>query len=77
MASRSLPTAVPCCRRVCAAPSQGEANAALGRLIAKAVGVPPSRVAIVGGAASRIKRVRIVGDGATLAATLGKIAGTV
>jgi uncharacterized protein len=61
--------------RVRAAPSEGEANAALGALIAKAVGVPPGRVTIVGGAASRLKRVKIVGDGAVLSAALEKIAG--
>ena len=61
--------------RVRAAPSEGEANAALGRLLAKAVGVPASRVAIVGGATSRIKRVKIVGDTAALSAVLEKIAG--
>ena len=61
--------------RVRAAPSEGEANAALGRVLAKALGVPPSRVEIVGGAASRIKRVEISGDAATLSAALEKIAG--
>ena len=60
--------------RVRAAPSEGEANAALCRLLAKALGVPPRRVAIVGGATSRIKRVKIVGDAAALAAALEKIA---
>ena len=35
--------------RVRAAPSEGEANAALIRLIAKAVGVPPRDVALVAG----------------------------
>ena len=44
--------------RVRAAPFEGEANAALGRVLAKALGVPPSRVEIVGGATSRIKRVK-------------------
>ncbi len=61
--------------RVRAAPSEGEANAALGRLIAKAVSVPPSRVAIVGGATSRIKRIKIVGDAAALSRALEKIVG--
>jgi uncharacterized protein (TIGR00251 family) len=60
--------------RVRAIPSEGEANAALGRLLAKAVGVPPSRVGIVAGAASRIKRVKIVGDAAALGMALEKIA---
>ena len=61
--------------RVRAAPSEGEANAALGRLLAKALAVPASRVAIVGGATSRIKRVKIVGDAAALNAALEKLAG--
>jgi uncharacterized protein (TIGR00251 family) len=61
--------------RVRAAPSDGEANAALGRVLAKALGVPPSRVDIVGGATSRIKRVEVSGDAAMLSAALEKIAG--
>ena len=60
--------------RVRAAPSEGEANAALCRLVAKAVGVPPTRVAIVGGATSRLKRVQVMGDAQALAAALEKIA---
>ena len=60
--------------RVRAAPFEGEANAALGRVLAKALGVPPGRVEIVGGATSRIKRVKISGDAAALSATLEKIA---
>ena len=60
--------------RVRAAPSEGEANAALGRVLAKALGVPPRDVAIIGGATSRIKRVKVIGDVATLSAALEKIA---
>ena len=60
--------------RVRAAPREGEANAALVRLIARAAGVPPGRVAILGGATSRVKRVKILGDPAALAAALEKIA---
>jgi len=60
--------------RVRAAPSEGEANAALGRVLAKALGVPPRDVAIVGGATSRVKRVKVAGDVATLTAALEKIA---
>ena len=56
--------------RVRAAPTEGEANAALCQLLAKALGVPPSRVEVVGGATSRVKRVKIVGDAAALSATL-------
>ena len=60
--------------RVRAAPSEGEANAALVKLIAKAVGIAPRNVGLVGGATSRIKRLRIVGDSGVLAAALEKIA---
>ena len=60
--------------RVRAAPFEGEANAALGRVLAKALGVPPRSVTIVAGATSRIKRVKIVGDAAALAAALSKFA---
>jgi len=60
--------------RVHAAPSEGEANAALTKLIAKAVGVPPRDVSLVAGATARIKRLVISGDGPTLVAALEKIA---
>ena len=54
------------------APSEGEANTALCRLLAKASGVPPRDVALVAGATSRIKRLTIAGDGPTLIAALEK-----
>jgi hypothetical protein len=60
--------------RVRAAPSEGEANAALIRLLAKAVGVPSRDVALSAGATARIKRLTIAGDGPTLIAALEKIA---
>jgi uncharacterized protein YggU (UPF0235/DUF167 family) len=56
--------------RVRAAASEGAANTALTRLIAKAVGVAPSRVTLTSGATSRIKRLLIEGDPAALAAML-------
>lgn len=62
--------------RVRAAPSEGEANEALCRLIAKAVGVPPRDVALAAGATARIKRLTIAGDGPALAAALEKICAT-
>jgi uncharacterized protein (TIGR00251 family) len=60
--------------RVRAAPHEGAANAALGRVLAKALGVPPGRVALAAGATSRVKRVRIVGEPAALGLALEKIA---
>ncbi len=59
--------------RVRAAASAGEANAALVKLIAKALDVPPRDVALIAGATARIKRIKIAGRGATLAAALAKI----
>ncbi len=59
--------------RVRAAPSEGEANDALCRLMAKSVGVPPRDVSLVAGATARIKRLAISGDGPTLLAALEKI----
>jgi uncharacterized protein (TIGR00251 family) len=59
--------------RVRAAPSEGEANAALIKLIAKAVGVPPRDVSLVAGATARIKRLVISGDGPSLVAALEKV----
>jgi len=60
--------------RVAAPPSEGEANGALIRLIAKAVDVPPRDVAIATGATARVKRLTIAGDAPQLLATLEKIA---
>jgi uncharacterized protein len=60
--------------RVAAPPSEGAANDALCRLIAKTAGVPPRDVTITAGAAARIKRLAILGDPPTLIAALEKIA---
>ena len=60
--------------RVRALPMEGAANAALCRVLAKALRVPPGRVEIAGGATSRIKRVKIAGDAAALAAALAMLA---
>jgi uncharacterized protein YggU (UPF0235/DUF167 family) len=61
--------------RVRAAASEGEANAALTRLIARTLAVAPSSVTLAAGATARIKRVKIAGDGAALAAALQRITG--
>jgi uncharacterized protein YggU (UPF0235/DUF167 family) len=60
--------------RVRAAPSEGDANTALIRLIARALDVAPRQVVLAAGASARIKRLTIAGDGAALAAALEKIA---
>lgn len=59
-----------------AAPTEGEANAAVGALLAKALGVPKSAVALERGAAARVKTMRISGDAARMAAALEAIAAT-
>jgi uncharacterized protein (TIGR00251 family) len=61
--------------RVRSAPSEGAANAALIRLMADALAVAPRGVSLAAGATARIKRLKIAGDGAALAAALGKIVG--
>jgi uncharacterized protein len=59
--------------RVAAPPREGEANDALVRVIAKGLGVPSRDVALAAGATSRIKRLTIVGDPASLVAALEKL----
>jgi uncharacterized protein YggU (UPF0235/DUF167 family) len=56
--------------RVRAAPSEGEANMALIKLIAKALKLPASRVSITQGTTSRVKIVLAQGDGVELARIL-------
>jgi uncharacterized protein len=63
--------------RVRAAASEGEANAALIGLIARALAVPPSRVTLIAGAAARIKRLNVMGDTGAIAAALERIMGVV
>lgn len=60
--------------RVRAAPTEGEANAALLKVIARALGVAPRMVTLLSGATARIKRLRIEGDPAALSAALEKMA---
>ncbi|AXK82518.1 DUF167 domain-containing protein [Pseudolabrys taiwanensis] len=48
--------------RVRAAPTEGEANDALCRLIAKMLGVPPRDVVLTAGATARVKRLTVAGD---------------
>ena len=60
--------------RVAAPPSEGEANDALIRLIAKALGVPPRDVALAAGATARVKRLTVAGEPARLISALEKLA---
>jgi uncharacterized protein (TIGR00251 family) len=62
--------------RVRAAPSDGDANNALQRLLAQTLHVAPREVALVGGATARIKRILIRGDGHAVAAALERIGET-
>jgi uncharacterized protein len=59
--------------RVRAVPSEGEANAALVRLLAASLGVAPRAVRLVAGETARLKRLHIQGTGAALVVVLEKI----
>ena len=59
--------------RVRAAPSEGEANDALCRLLARALGIPPRDVTIAAGATARIKRVLVKGQASAIAAALRRV----
>jgi len=61
--------------RVRALPSEGEANAALCKLLAKTLRVPARDVTLAAGATSRVKRLDIAGDSAALIAALEKAIG--
>jgi hypothetical protein len=50
--------------RVSAAPVDGQANASVVALIAKALGVPRSSVRVVAGETARVKRLEVDGVGA-------------
>jgi uncharacterized protein YggU (UPF0235/DUF167 family) len=60
--------------RVRAVPENGAANQALQRLVAKALGVPPSAVSVVAGATARLKTLRVLGDPAALVTSLKALA---
>jgi uncharacterized protein (TIGR00251 family) len=59
--------------RVAAAPTDGEANDALIRLLARRLRVAPRDVTLVAGATSRIKRLLIKGDAGAATAALEEI----
>ena len=56
--------------RVRAAPTEGEANAALIRLLASELRLPRSQLSIASGATARLKSVALQGDAASLAEAL-------
>lgn len=61
--------------RIAAPPVDGAANAALVALLAKSLAVRRSDVRIVAGEGSRLKRVRVDGDGRAIAERLMTIIG--
>jgi uncharacterized protein len=63
--------------RVRAAAHDGEANDALTRLLGRTLDVAPRDIALVAGAAARIKRLLIRGDARIIAAALEHIVGVV
>lgn len=56
--------------RVRAVPESGRANAALAKLIAKWLGVPPTSVAVAQGGKSRLKQIAVGGDAESLSALI-------
>lgn len=56
--------------RVRAVPDKGKANAAVVALLAKALGIPKSDIALTSGETSRLKTLRLSGDPAALAAAI-------
>jgi len=61
--------------RLAAAPSDGTANEALIRLLAKRLSLRARDVTLVNGASSRLKRLSLAGDGKSLAARLAALIG--
>ena len=61
--------------RVTAAPEGGKANAAVCRLVARALGVAPSRVGVLRGAGSREKVLRLEGVDEPQRALVARILG--
>ena len=59
--------------RVSAAPTDGEANTALMRLLATTLHVASRDITLVGGATSRIKRLLIKGDNRAIVTALERI----
>jgi uncharacterized protein YggU (UPF0235/DUF167 family) len=61
--------------RVRAVPDRGKANAAVLALLARALGVPKSSVALTAGGSARHKTVALTGDAGELMARLEALAG--
>jgi uncharacterized protein len=61
--------------RVRAAPEDGKANEAVIRMLAKALRIRASAVELEGGAASRVKTLRLEGDAENLTAGLARLCG--
>lgn len=61
--------------RVRVPPADGQANRAVCRVLAEALGVPASAVQLIGGTRSRQKRVRIEGPARELAARVSALGG--
>ncbi len=61
--------------RVRAAASEGEANGALVKLIARTLAVPPTSVSLIAGETARIKRLKIAGNAGVLATNLERLMG--
>lgn len=60
--------------RVTAVPEKGKANAVLIKLVAKAIGIAPGRIALISGPKDRQKKLLIQGDAADVQARLAGIA---
>ena len=58
--------------RVTAPPADGAANAAVTRLLAKALGLPPRDVVLISGATSRVKRFEIPLEAAEVVARVAR-----
>jgi hypothetical protein len=59
--------------RVRAVPEDGEANAAIEKLVAGWLGLPRRAVELVGGGKSRVKSLKVVGDTAAILHRLGSV----
>ena len=58
--------------KVCAVPEKGKANKAVIKLLAKRLQVPKSSITVTGGAATRQKTLRIMGDADGIVSALEK-----